>query len=292
MNKFLKFPSVQQDWLSLSFSASDFQLSQFAVTEKIDGANIQLYLEPGKPALVGKRTSFVQRDEEFFNLWRVIDEHEAFIDALAQHAQQTSATLRLFGELFGSEVIKRIDYQTTGSLRFFQMEVDDERLPFCAVEKLLDEIGRPDLLAPLIGVMTLEEAMTLDPVFPSLLNSDEQAEGIVICGYDHVFHGKNSAPFLCKMKNPDFADTEGGDGKNPVYWPVTKYLNGNRLVSVESKHGAFDNLKEMQRYIDLVINEVNEDFEKDHGTPPSPPAEKFKNQIASMIAKYVKSKPG
>jgi len=164
------------------------------------------------------------------------------------------------------------------------------RLPYAGVQTLFAEWGREDLLAPLIGVMDFEQAMRLPLQFPSHINPAAGAEGFVVCGYRKVFRTRSGSPFLCKRKNPQFLDIEGGDGANPAYYPVTRYINTNRVASVESKHGEFNNLKAMAEYIDLVIAEVDADFNKDHGEPPSPSAAKFKNYIATMIAKYVKAK--
>jgi len=290
MSEFKKFPSVAQQWLPMAFAGDDFQTARFAVTEKVDGANIQLLFNGSQPWQIGKRNGLVQPGEEFFNLWTVVEQHRGFIEQVAASCAAGGGSLRIFGELYGSEVLQRIDYKTTGAFCFFQIEENDVRLPYAALEAKFAAWGREDLLAPKLGEMTFDQAMQLPLEFPSLINPEVHAEGFVVCGQDQVFQTRNGAPFLCKMKNPDFLDVEGGDGSNPVYFPVTQYINTNRLVSVESKHGAFDDLKSMAQYIELVIAEVDTDYAADHGHPPAPGASKFKNYIASMLASYVKSK--
>ncbi len=292
MSQFKKFPSVAQQWLPLSFADEAFQTARFAVTEKIDGANIQLWFQPGQPYQVGKRNSFVSRDEVFFNLWEVVEQHRDFFDRVLAGCNAAGKSLRLYGELYGSEVVRRIDYRTPGALCFFQIEENGVRLPYAALEQQFTQWGQTHLLAPELGVMTFDEAMKLPLEFASHLNPDATAEGFVICGYDKVFTTRGGMPFLCKMKNPEFLDVEGGDGANPVYFPVTRYINRNRLISVESKHGAFDDLKCMGRYIDQVIAEVDEDYTKDHGQPPTPAAARFKKYIAALLAAYVKERTG
>jgi len=121
MAGFLKFPSVGQDWLPMTFADDDFQTAEFAVTEKIDGANIQWLFDNDQPWRVGKRTGFVERGEEFFNLWEVAGRYRDFIEQVASYCATRKTCLRMFGELYGSGVLQRIDYRTSGAMCFFKI---------------------------------------------------------------------------------------------------------------------------------------------------------------------------
>src|SRR5437660_12037835 len=117
MSDFVKFQSIQQDWMVAAFACPDFQDSLFAVTEKIDGANIQLYFDRDHPWRVGKRSGFLKPGQDFFNLWDMLDAHRDEVNRLAEYAARRRLRLRLFGEPFGGAVVRRMHYRTPGATR-------------------------------------------------------------------------------------------------------------------------------------------------------------------------------
>lgn len=290
MSGFVKFPSIDQDWKAAAFGHEDFHDSTFIATEKIDGANIQLCFEKGKPWRVGKRSGFVKKGKPFFNLWEVLDRHQEQIQRIAEYVEQERLRLRIFGELFGSGVLQRIDYRTEGDLRFFQMDRKDERLPWAEMEAFFEQMEMTNLLAPALARGSIDETLTLDPVFPSLFNPEEKAEGYVVCGVDNTFVNRLGTPFVCKVKNPDFADVEGSTPENPRYCPITRYANRNRIYSVESKHGEFNDPRCADQYLEWILEEMTEDYVRDHGEPPEVPASEFSHQIKILIFEHIKAK--
>src|SRR5579884_187590 len=106
MSDFVKFQSLQQDWMVAAFAHPGFQDSLFAVTEKIDGANVQLYFDRDRPWRVGKRSGFIPPGRGFFNLWDVLAAHGEEIKRLAEYAAGHRVRLRVFGELFGTAVLR------------------------------------------------------------------------------------------------------------------------------------------------------------------------------------------
>lgn len=288
MSQFVRFPSIREDWRGRAFEYPEFHESQFAVTEKIDGANVQFYFHKNQPLRVGKRTGFVKKPAMFFNLASVMEQRQPELRELAEYASAKNLRLRVFGELFGSQVIARIDYGTLGDLRFFQMDIDEVRIPLAEMAELLAELGLSHLLVPILDRCDVETALGYQPVFPSALNPAVMAEGCVVSGWDKTFNGRDGRPFLCKIKNPDFADVEGGEVDNPVYEPVTRYINRNRIVSVSSKHGAFNDRKRFPEYLQLLLDEINADYIQDYGPDTGVTAEKYRHQVAALLNAWLR----
>ena len=291
MSRFVKFPSIRENWVDHCISNPEFQNGDFAVTEKIDGANLQFYFDKSQPMRVGKRSGFIKPKADFFNVWGILATRKEELKRLSNYASEQNLVLRVYGELYGQEVIKRIDYQTPGEICFFQAEVNNVRLSYAEMLKLFEELQVEHLMVPLLGKYSIKDALQLPVIFPSKLNPAENAEGFVISGWKSTFTeraGKPVPPFLLKMKNPDFADVEGGTGTNPEYVPIVGYINRNRIYSVMSKTGNFTDKRLIGEYVDQTMQEITDDFEKDHGHPSPVPVEKFKGAIGHLVVQIMK----
>ena len=112
-------------WLS---EFPELENEEFILEEKIDGANIQVYASPDGEVKVGKRSGFIGRDENFFGLWDLLDgEYKELMSLLSIISKDIGNSIRLFGEIYGPGIQKRIKYNVEKpSLVFFDMMVGDE----------------------------------------------------------------------------------------------------------------------------------------------------------------------
>lgn len=249
---------------------------KFSIREKIDGSNLQLYFEPGKPVQVGKRSCFIGKDENFFNVWEVLEDYQDVIDKIQTEVENTGYTIRLFGELYGPGVQKRVDYGDKKKLAFFDIEVDGEMWCQFAFERLMEELEITDL-APLLGYTdNLADALNFNENFDSkILNKEENpAEGIVIKPYEKEIELGNGARFVLKKKSDIFTEKmkvkpakERAEEANRVIvakMEFQSYVTKNRLLGIFSKHGEIENMDQFGKYIQLLLADAKEDFLKEY----------------------------
>ena len=251
---------------------------KYSIREKIDGSNLQLYFEPGQPVRVGKRSCFITEEENFFDVWEVLKDYQDVIDKVQTEVENTGLPVRLFGELYGPGVQKRVDYGDKKKLAFFDVEVDGEMWCQFAFERLMEELEITDL-APLLGYTdNLADALNFDERFDSKLSdkTDNPAEGIVIKPYIKEINLGNGSRFILKKKSDIFAEKMNVKPKQKNKDESSKminakmefqsYLNENRLQGIFSKHGEIQDMDQFGKYIQLMLSDAKEDFLKDYDT--------------------------
>ncbi len=132
--------------------------------------------------------------------------------------------------------------------------------------------GHSDYLPPLVGDFEIDDAMGFDLTFDSkILNiPNNQAEGVVIQPFSKCYYNGRGERFVLKAKHPDFgeADRKKSDWKPPMATDAQKlfmtYLNENRILSVFSKHGRIENIRQLGDYIKLVMEDAKADFKREH----------------------------
>jgi len=129
---FQKFPSIN-DWKTGSarhgFLAIVGPDDVFVLQEKVDGANIQLLFQPGKPLQVGRRTGWLREGENFFNVWDTLKAYKEDLSRLQAHVDETHETWRLFGEIYGPKIQRRIPYCDESRICLFDVTLESESVP-------------------------------------------------------------------------------------------------------------------------------------------------------------------
>ena len=265
----------------------------FIVSEKLDGANIQILFQPNADMLVGKRSGFLNHEDSFFDIWNVLKKYETELDKLQTTSNLTGATIRIFGELYGPGINKRIDYGDDKKIAFFDAYVSNslfqlsERLGSFYwtdsddKETLLTQktfhafmlhMGLKHVLPPNLGLFhSLEEALNFD--IETLQRAGKNgSEGIVIQPYNKIIRAPNGTRLILKKKTAKFSDkTPNAKNKksintvsNPLNQKFKQYINKNRVLDTFAKHGEILSPDQMGHYIKLVLEDAKADFLKDN----------------------------
>lgn len=252
---------------------SGLSTESYLVTEKIDGANIQVYFEPNTDYKLGKRTSFIEENENFYDIQNVAFKYKEEFSKVSKYANMTKSKIRLFGEIYGPGIQKRVNYGKDKMFAFFDVEVDGILLSPRDSMHMLENFGLPRV--PIIGFLpNLSAALSISENFNTNINPEpyNYAEGLVIRPFNKNYYNPLGAIFVLKKKSAKFSEKEG------VNRPVKKfdsisfdlnekfksYLNTNRVLSIFSKHGPMTKLSQMGEYIKLVMDDAKEDFLKDN----------------------------
>lgn len=228
-----------------------------------------MYCEPGGKVKVGKRSSFITPDEPFYNLWDIIDDYEYVAHWLGEQADYHKAPARLYGELYGPGVQKRINYDTEKqALIFFDMMIGNHYFSPASLH------GHADLL-PVVPSYTVIEGLTNALEYSAEVQSklsDDQAEGFVIKPYDKVYINKAGSRFVLKSKSEKFNEKMKVAPKEKkelaprvleAYNTFMSYLTDNRIDNVIGNHGPFTEMKQTGDYIRYVLEDMKKDFAAD-----------------------------
>ena len=281
--EFQEYPSIENAFAAKSIKQflaehPDAQSVQWILTEKIDGANIQLLFEPHQPMRVGRRKDILTPDQNFYDIWNVLPTYSQEFAKMQTEVDRSLCALRIYGELFGKKVLERIHYGEGKYIRFFDaMIINEGRERFMTQRELLEFFRRIDLehmFVPLVQIVpSFNEALAYDTrQLKSAFNSSETVEGIVLKPYDGHFV-VNGSPFYLKKKNEDFYEQAA---QNDVILPdhvdpqvadlrfkYLTYLTENRLQNVFSKAGPISSKKEIGKYIKLLGEDAQQDFLKE-----------------------------
>lgn len=256
----------------------ELQNDEYISTEKIDGANIQFLFKPDEKYKVGKRTSYIDEGDSFFDIWNTIDRYKKEIQTIQDLVNETGDEIRMFGELFGPGINGRVDYGKEKQILFFDAQFNDFWLCPKQFIDLMDYIDLSHMTVPVVGkYKNLSEALSASENFNTKIISKENnpAEGIVIQPLNNVYINQESR-FVLKKKSDLFAEKENKKKKarpKNVYPPEVlsamgefrTYLNKNRLIGIFSKHGEIQGPEQIGKYIKLLLNDAKEDFIKENG---------------------------
>lgn len=303
---FIKFPSLENSYQEKYIKVMvDYypQLldEQYAITEKIDGSNFQWAFFPDGTVRAGSRNNYLDLNGSFqgANIQQLYEAHENLLSQLLEWAMNDDVEIRLYGELYGQGIQKRVDYGPTKSLIYFGMTIDGKWLSFYDFDTVLEEYEAVDLRVPLLFVAdNLDEALLVGVEFDTLLSDKENnlAEGVVIQPYNSVYLDANGSPFILKKKHPKFGEKTKVEKVFDTEIAVLNaqfksYINDNRLRSVFSKEGEISDASQIGKYIKLIMEDAREDFDKDFGDELSGlDKTQLKNvyNVGSMVANMLK----
>lgn len=246
----------------------------FIIEEKLDGANIQIYIEPDKEYRVGKRSSFLHKDASFNNIWETLIPHQQTIDKLQALSNETGDIYRLFGEIVGPAINKRINYGPKNSIIFFDLKMNDIFLTPENFHYMMRNLGETSIV-PILGIVQgLNLALATNVDFDSkVLNvPNNGSEGVVIKPYSLSYFLGEDGRFVIKKKSEKFREKEKVAHKETVppsdeiaslMLEYKSYINENRMLSVFSKEGPIQDMKDFGKYIVLIQQDAKEDFLKD-----------------------------
>lgn len=251
------------------------------IQEKIDGSNVQFYVDENNDIHVGKRSAFLDPSDNFHGIWETFNRYRHYIQLLAKAVRDeyNGNTVRLYGELFGPGVQNRIDYGNERQIQIFDVMVDGHYIPW---GKVLDidqgyYTSELDLCVHNFDIMNFKDAMNFDPsnVRSLYSPSNQKAEGVVIKPV-RPYVDKGSGNLIAfKIKREDFSEKGGKPKKEKSFQEefsekgrqlkdeFDSLITKNRVYSVFSKEGEIQDESQIGSYIKLVTEDAKEEFFKD-----------------------------
>lgn len=282
---FVKYPSIENSyrekeifsWLSYHPSLVD---EIFVVQEKIDGANIQFVFVPNQIYEIYSRTQ--KADSSFYGIGEILvrQEWKTFLSIAQKYVDENDVVLRLYGEIFGQNIQNRIYYCEGKKILFFDASVDGHFLCNEDFWRLFGELSHWHFCVPVLtyNLKGLEAALAYNETFDSLvakeyLGNDAKAiaEGVVVKPRYKTYQSPEGSLFYLKKKNEKFAEkTKVNKPEKQIDYSILSlknqfvdYVNENRVLSVFSKCGEIQDVKQIGQYIQLIIADAREDFERD-----------------------------
>lgn len=301
MTNFKKYQSIENYYNSkyLKKLPESVKSQPFAVSEKLDGANISLIFTKDNPVTLARRTDFIKEGEKFNDIQHILLSYQDQLSFFQALANESGREYRLYGEIYGEGINGRIDYGKGKKIAIFDMEVDGKLWSVAGIYNLIEH--NIDLLmhffVPQGCVNNLAEALAID-----VEGKNEAgrllAEGIVIKPFYENYFDKAGKRLIIKKKAEAFNDIEGSSGPKPQKElpPLVAELNGifygfineNRMLDCFSKHGEIQSPKEIGSFLKLILEDAKEDFLKLHGDRlkelEKPEHERMVYNVGSAIA--------
>lgn len=246
----------------------------FAHDILVHNSNFQWAFSPDGTVRCASRNNYLDMNGSFqgANIQSLYESHNYLLSELLSDAMYSGKEIRLYGELFGQGIQKRVDYGSEKRLVYFGLMIDNEWQSFADLEYMLENYGCHDLIVPILQLTDeLQEALSFDTEFDSLLNDKEDnlTEGVVIQPYAKVYLDGNGSPFILKKKNEKFGEKKKTEKildmeVLTLNAEFKSYITENRLLSVFSKEGKIQSPKEIGKYIKLLLTDAQDDFLKDN----------------------------
>lgn len=290
---FKRFPSltnhyVHKDiryWLNKHPELED---EVYIIREKIHGANFQLIFDrEGKDYKVCSRNLLLTEGvgDNFNGIFHILRERYADeLETLRQYANTISDLehMRVYGEFFGGNIQKGVNYGKEKRIRFFAVSLNDRFISDLEMTCTFEDLGIDYLLAPVLGtVKGICKALDFDVKKNSTLYDIEEEnimEGGVIQPLNNVYCNQGSF-FVLKKKNKEFMDKKSqkrdpkelkdevglwGQELVDVRHIFLDYVNENTVQSVFSKYGEIKETKQLGEYIVYVINDATDTFKREN----------------------------
>lgn len=261
-------------------------------TEKIHGANFSFWCD-GKEVKVASRTQFV--DGTFFNCQAVINKYSDIVMELwyNESTGNDSTQLIVYGELFGGNIQKEVDYGEK-DFRAFDVVVNGNPLNKSLAQEACIEVGLP--FAPVIAVGTFAECLALSNTFKSTLTpegyeEENTSEGLVIEPVEPAWFNNGSRIYF-KNKTESFSEKKRKPKENVIFElsdeesdlmnELLTYNTIQRVSNVISKIGAVTN-KDFGRILGLTTQDLLEEFTKDTEQDPKVIAQDNWKQFLKLL---------
>lgn len=295
IEKFKKaFPSKENPFIGKIPSLED---EEYAIYEKIDGTNFQIALEPYKDVRFGSRKGWLSEEKDHYKIHEILSQRD-WGSLQSYVIKEGYANIRLFGEWYGKNVIKQINYGDEYYFKLFDIMVDDKLISPVEAENLALKMGISDwFIKPIAIVKTLQKSLDFECEFQTNYSHTDytedkgkpyqyQAEGIVIKPYTRRFMieikhkdgtiqhqyfmlKKKPSRMMEKARRKSKKSTDSVNVNEFTFLNCTKavfndYITENRLLNVISKEGYPTSKKDIGKYINFVRIDALEDFKKDY----------------------------
>lgn len=272
-------------------------------TEKIHGANFSFWCD-GTEVKVASRTQFV--DGTFFNCQAVINKYQDRVmqlwEILSKTEDWTDLALVIYGELFGGNIQKEVEYGQK-DFRAFDMRLNGLVQNKLKQRSMCEGIGIPNV--PFISSGTFSECLALSNTFKSTLTpegyeEENTSEGLVIepvepawfANGNRIYFKNKTESFSEKKSKPKNEVFELSEEESDLLNELLKYSTEQRVSNVISKIGQVTN-KDFGKILGLTVQDILEEFSKDNDYDAKAHAEsnwkQFNKLLSAEVGKTVRS---
>lgn len=302
---FVKFSSLENTYRTnllekIQYEGKDGGL--WMATEKLHGANFSFWCD-GTEVKVASRTQFV--DGTFYNCQAVINKYQDCVMQLWQKESMgnDSTELVVFGELFGGNIQKEVEYGEK-DFHAFDVVVNGTPINKALAQEGCTEVGIP--FVPVIAIGTFAECLALSNTFKSTLTpegyeEENTSEGLVIEPVEPNWFNNGSRLYF-KNKTEGFSEKkrkpkehivfELSDEESELMNELLTYNTTQRVSNVISKIGQVTN-KDFGKILGLTTQDLLEEFTKETEQDPKQIAESnwkaFLKLLQSEVGKEVRS---
>lgn len=277
---FKKYPSLTNHYMSKEIERfkeiyeDKLEQTNWIVQEKLHGANISLLFTVDESPTIFSRNQKVS--ESFYGATDVFHSVIDKMTSIQEWVDNIGYSVRIFGELFGGNVQKGVDYGPTKQILFYDIQVDDIQKSQLYFDLFFVALKLEYLMVPSYGIFpSLESALKYNILRDSVLldKKNNLIEGVTIKPYELVLSDHNGSLFYLKKKNDKFKEkqkvrkvrTETQYTEEVNEWKNTflSYIHDERVESVYSKEGRIDSFKSLSKYIPLIHLDAIETFKKE-----------------------------
>lgn len=294
MTEFKKYTSIDNSYKQKTIDhivAQGFSKEEFAVVEKVHGANFGIHYDAmTNKVTFSRRSDFLKEGEAFFNYQDIAERLERAMRDLRQLPLSLDGKTRptnytIFGELCGGilngetngskkAVFTEVEYAPSIQFLAFDIVIDGKFLPLSMVMGLCKNINLHT--CPVLGIYSdLESAMLhkndANSAVPELLGFESPEvnimEGTIIRPANKAIKLANGARLILKNKNSKFSEkkqakvgkpmVELGEVTKLYLQKVESYVTMNRMNSVVSKFGE-PTRKDTGKLLGLLVKDVYE----------------------------------
>jgi Rnl2 family RNA ligase len=291
--EFIKFSSLENTYRQnlidkVQYEGKDGGL--WMATEKLHGANFSFWCD-GTEVKVASRTQFV--DGTFYNCQAVINKYSQGVLETFRTFYNEGDTLVIYGELFGGNVQKEVEYGEK-DFKGFDVTVNDVPLDKLKAFNIIRWAGISTV--PIVHTGTFAECLAVTNMFQSLLTpegytEDNTSEGLVIEPLEPSWFNNGSRVYF-KNKTEGFSEKKRAPREKQVFElsedesellnELLTYNTEQRVSNVISKIGSVTN-KDFGKILGLTTQDILEDFTKDTEREPKTEAEDNWKQFLKLL---------
>jgi len=283
MSDLIKYHSIENHYLTKTIEfakrryGDDFKNCSWEITEKIHGANTSFLIRPNVQI-----KHFSRNQEIFGNEFYATAELLSFMDSklhlLQDFADRTQMSVRLYGEIFGDVIQKEVNYGPEKRIIFYNAMINDELVTQIYASELFKAVHTAKYFTRSLAVLnSFDEALEFNQEFNSTYSDleDNICEGVVIKPYDAILINQDK-PFFLKKKNDAFLEKKQKRVKKEKHvrpevhtWHETflSYIHKGTVHAVFSKEGPITDMSEIGKYIQFIIADAKDTFNREEEFP-------------------------
>lgn len=278
---FLRYPSIENHYRSEHITAAfyshpELKRCKYIIQEKLHGANVSFEFAPNQELMVYSRNQKVNHTLDDFNGIATIlatPHMRHFVDYWKRVCVSTGLHIRFFGEVFGGNIQKGVNYGKERRILFYDVMIDHEFQTAKRFLELIDQVVTDEIVyhgydecdqlvldcaflyaVPIIGIVeSMDEALAFNscvnsyrgaglPDHKTFEDGENIMEGIVIKQYETSYPDSHGNLFYIKKKNEAFLE------KSKERKPRTDPTDGmsEEVIALQDEYFGYFNEERIQ----------------------------------------------